>query len=694
MGKFRTTQSSFKSGVLSNKLKARIDIDERKDGCEELLNALVMPEGGASRRPGFRFVEDVGTFTEDPILIPFIVSKSVAYQILIDNDALTLGASIRIFKPDGTEITPTDVEVSPITLATGTAAHGYSYAQIADVLILTHSSGLLPPVAVLRTALDTFEIGSFFGGAFTARSIVGTNRMLRIPFDYTNTGSITLTPAATTGITTLTASSALWDSSKDVGRRVKLDIGGTVGVAYITAITSPTVANISVEITLGGTSATTSWSLGTYSDTNFPKTVTSFEQRLIFGGSPEFPDKLLASKVGNIFHFLQTRDIAGIGFTGTAVADDPFSSTPSSNEVNPIQWLSSSQGLEVGTLGGEFISTIEITDSLSYFSFKQQTSYGGADVNAIRVGQSTLYVSRDGKRIREFIFNDDNGSFISRNINILNSDITLFDSTANGRSDIVIEQLVYQRSRDICWAVTSSGKLLGLTYDRQQNLAAWHTHSIGDFVTSVSVIPDEDGAFDSLYVLVNRGTKHFIEKSGQDFLGDSLVITSSDDNDFPWLVDSARKVAATPTLPVTDFQSRTIKVLADGVIYNYDVGASDTTITLPVTPDYAIFGLPYTTIIKTLTFESGGTFGSAHNAIQRIDEISIDFYKSYYAEYGRNASKTYPIKGMNKTTEYTGTHFDKFNPGHQRGDQVFITSDEPVPLIVLGVTAKGVTYDG
>lgn len=48
------------------------------------------------------------------------------------------------------------------------------------------------------------------------------------------------------------------------------------------------------------------------------------------------------------------------------------------------------------------------------------------------------------------------------------------------------------------------GKLLGLTYDAEQNITGWHEHATGGAVESIKVIPDIDGGRDELWMVVRR----------------------------------------------------------------------------------------------------------------------------------------------------------------------------------------------
>ena len=56
MAKANFAFSNFTAGELSPRLGGRTDLSKYYNGCNQLTNFLVHPHGGASRRPGTRYV--------------------------------------------------------------------------------------------------------------------------------------------------------------------------------------------------------------------------------------------------------------------------------------------------------------------------------------------------------------------------------------------------------------------------------------------------------------------------------------------------------------------------------------------------------------------------------------------------------------------------------------------------------------
>ena len=81
MPKLTHTQNSFSSGELSPLLKGRTQMAQYSNGCETLVNMVVLPQGGVTKRPGTRFIKAVKDSSATTRLIPFIVGSSQSYVL-------------------------------------------------------------------------------------------------------------------------------------------------------------------------------------------------------------------------------------------------------------------------------------------------------------------------------------------------------------------------------------------------------------------------------------------------------------------------------------------------------------------------------------------------------------------------------------------------------------------------------------
>jgi hypothetical protein len=139
-------QPSFAAGELSPFLYGRVDLAKFHVGARTMLNMFVHPHGGASNRPGTRFIGEVDDSSKRHRLIDFKFRASPGGQ----NYALVFGdktMQVVMFNPSGAlgaGGTWGFVESSPgvrFTLATPYAAADLptlKYVQSADTMTLTH----------------------------------------------------------------------------------------------------------------------------------------------------------------------------------------------------------------------------------------------------------------------------------------------------------------------------------------------------------------------------------------------------------------------------------------------------------------------------------------------------------------------------------------------------------------------------
>lgn len=168
-------QASFAAGQIGRRLRGRVDLAQYAAGAETLTNVRLLPQGGATRRPGSYFV--VETKASGRVrLVPFLVSSEVAY-------VLEFGASyVRFIRNRGQIIA---ASTDPLELATPYAVadlRALKFAQSADVLYIFHPDH--QPRKISRTAADEFGISTvdFVNG----------------PYDAENTGNVPPTASSPT----------------------------------------------------------------------------------------------------------------------------------------------------------------------------------------------------------------------------------------------------------------------------------------------------------------------------------------------------------------------------------------------------------------------------------------------------------------------------------------------------------------
>jgi len=372
-----------------------------------------------------------------------------------------------------------------------------------------------------------------------------------------NTTTTTLNPGATaigTGVSLAASAVAGINSgsgflSTDVGRFVFIH----GGYAKITGVTDTTNATITIISTLSASTATADWRLGAFSDTTgHPSCVTFFEQRLVFAGTTNQPQTIFFSKSGDY----ENMD-ANIG--GTVADDDAIIYTIASNQVNAIRFMTATRTLIIGTAGGEFTVSGGGTDSAitpTNILIKKQSNHGAANVDSIAVGNVTLFLQRAKRKIRELAYNFDVDGYIAPDMTILAEHITEGGLT----------QLAYQQEpNQIIWGVRNDGELIGLTYQREQQVTAWHRHIFGGrfgnatiTVTDYANIADgtrivltkADGTTTTFTSATSSTTGKFHTTSSNNQTATNLKTLIDADSDFTATV-SSNVVTITETSPLS-----------------------------------------------------------------------------------------------------------------------------------------------
>jgi hypothetical protein len=303
---------------------------------------------------------------------------------------------------------------------------------------------------------------------------------------HTAEGAATvLTLSSTTGV-----NSDQGFLSTDVGRLVHIKDGHV----KITGYTSSTSVSGTVQSVISSGSATDDFAMGSFSDTTgHPRCVTFFEQRLVFAGTTNQPQTLFFSVSGDYENMDDN-------YHGATTDSSAMIYTIASNQVNAIQAIKATRTLIVMTTGGEFTvtsggTTAPITPT--NLNIRKQSNYGSAGVDGISIGNSTLFLQRAKRKIRELAYNFDTDGYIAPDLTILSENITF--------SGVV--QMDYQQEPfSIVWCVRIDGKLTGMTYNRLQDVVAWHEHDFGGTdakCKSVAVI-DVDTDEDQVWVIVER----------------------------------------------------------------------------------------------------------------------------------------------------------------------------------------------
>ena len=229
---------------------------------------------------------------------------------------------------------------------------------------------------------------------------------------------------------------------------------------------------------------------------DFPSAIAVLNQRLYLAGTVSHPQTIYGSRIGDYEDF-------NIGIDD----DDPLEFTISSEQSSRIKWLLGRDQLFIGTVSGEWLATGGANGiTPTSIQVLKQSAYGSAFNRAMTVADSILFYQKGGKKLREYIYSNDNKAYLAQDLTFFADHITLPG---------IVESSYQQNPDSILWNTKEGGGLIGLTYDRTSQIAGWHRHdTYGEFESVASVIGSTGE--DELWFVVSRkinGNYHrFIEK--------------------------------------------------------------------------------------------------------------------------------------------------------------------------------------
>ena len=670
MARVAVQLTNFTGGELSPRLDGRNDLQKYSTGCKTLENMIIFPHGSAARRSGTQFVAEVKDSTKETRLIPFEFSTTQTYILEFGNQY------IRFYKDDGQILSSgSPYEISSPYLEA--ELFDIKFAQSADVMYICHPNHAARKLARTGHTSWTLTEVEFTDGPYLDDNITTTT--LTSSAHTVGTGR-TLTASSTTGIN----DNQGWLAT-DVGREVTF----RDGYGKITGYTSSTVVTWEILEETGSSSHSTDWSLGAFSDTTgHPSCVTFFEQRLVFAATLSQPQTIFFSKSGDYENMNENRG-------GTVADDDAIIYTIASNQVNAIRFMTATRTLIIGTAGGEFAvsgGSVDNAITPTNILIKKQSNNGAANVDALAVGNATLFLQRAKRKLRELAYNFDVDGYVAPDLTILAEHI----------SEGGFKQLSYQQEpNQIIWCVRNDGQLVGLTYQREQQVVAWHRHIFGGNAVceSVATIPTDDSEYQTWVInkrTINGSTKRYVE-----FLH-KYDFDETDDTSFNFL-DSQLEYdgsAVTTIGGLSHLEGEEVSILADGATHpNKTVSSGQ--ITLDRSSSKVKVGLPYTSLLQTMRIDAGAQNGTSQSKTKRIYEITARLYESIGIEVGPdlNNMERIPFRSSadamdSGITVFTGDKEIEFRGNYETDGFIFVRQTQPLPLTILSLYPKLQTNDG
>jgi hypothetical protein len=355
---------------------------------------------------------------------------------------------------------------------------------------------LLPSTSALKSS-NTYTVKNVSGNTFQIQNL--DNTIVSVPNNGIYAGETSvIIKSGVVSVSLLTLSSlsnGTFTYTLDTKARALLSNSNysTGGIVEINSVASNGLtASATVTEWLGENSLnnkkTTLWTEPGFSgQTGYPRSVAMHEQRLCYGGTSTQPNTVWCSAIDDFENFQ----------TGTTAAD-AVQFTLAASEGNRINWMYSQSQLLIGTSGDEWtIGSADSTQALSATNVQanRQSSYGSKYMKAALVNDVLLFVQRNGRKVRELVYELNKDGWVAPDLTLLAEHITSGE----------IVDIAYQQQPDaVLWCVRGDGTLIAMTYERDQKVVGWHRHTLGDAdVESVATIYG-NGTEDEVWMVVKR----------------------------------------------------------------------------------------------------------------------------------------------------------------------------------------------
>jgi len=644
MPRINTVQTNFTAGEISPQLYGRVDIAKYQNGAKRMLNALPQVHGGARRRFGTIFVREVKDSSKVTRLVPFVLNATTAYIIEMGD------LYARYYKNNAVLGAPYEV----VTPYASSQIFDVDYTHGEDTMFMFHEA--VAPQRMIRAGDTSWTLGAA--------------PFVQVPFEEPGIyPAATLTPSVKDpvgAVVTLTAGAPVF-SAGNVGSSVKIN----GGIVFITAYTDGTHVDglIKQELSSVTISPAPAWSLHApawSSGKGWPRSGTLYQQRLVVGGSPTFPQTLWGSVTGAYLDFQQ----------GVA-DDDAFLFKIASDNTNPIRFLAGSTALVALTSGGEFTITGGLEKPLAPTNaqIKPRRNHGCANVRPVRVLDSEFFVQRAGRKVRALSDVDGLDKWGAPDVSLLSEHLT---------ESGIVDMCWQQEPTSIVWMVRADGKLVSATYDADQDVNAWALHDVGGAVESVACIPTLQG--DQVWMIVRRVvggvTKRYIERMATETLADCSVVASG--------------AASTVWGGLSHLEGQLVDVRADGhYAGRHTVTGGQVTLGYPASS--VVMGLPFTCLIELLDPAVNAGTGSSKASAQRTAEVTILFHETTGAMVNGRVLD-FRTTGPNTLDQppalFSGVKRVSSLGWNRGASPVTISQEIAMPLYALSVTRKFTFNDG
>ena len=461
------------------------------------------------------------------------------------------------------------------------------------------------------------------------------------------------------------------------------------GVGVITEITSASKIQVNVDGYMPDfTDGTYLFEFGIIGGGVYPNCCALYKERFIFSISTSTGTKICASCAGDYNNFSDNS-------FGDILAENAITVLLQGNQESLVLWMAALNKLYIGTACEEFIfgeQTIAEVLSPTNVMCVKVSSLGSASIMPLHILDELFFVSNNEKQIANFTYIAERDSFRPMNISVMFAHLL-----HNGVKCWTYTKEPYKT----IWFSDKDGNLRSISYDADNKVCAGARHDIGGKVVSLAVIPEPNGNYDELWLVVERvvdnTTCYYTERLSWGLPQED--VSDEYKNKYQIYSDCAKTIIANDmdTSLFGGFyflEGKQVNVLVDGLPQDKQT-VVDGTITvsgrLLPTNNVVVVGLSYDWLIETLFINMGANDGTAQGLPQRVSKIIARFIDTRYFKAKASEGNRYDVI----CDEDVLTDDDReihLPSDYSKRMTMFFAGDKPVSCCILMLVGEMKTY--
>ena len=395
----------------------------------------------------------------------------------------------------------------------------------------------------------------------------------------------------------------------------------------------------------------------------FPTAICFHENRLWADGTSSKPNGIWATKIGQFFNW----DV------GDGADNDGLDLTATVGEINSIRHIVSNRDLQLFTSTSEFyipsLTTSAITPTNA--QIKSQTPYGASYVQPKPFDGSTIYVQRNGNVVREYVFDDSEGAYVSGALSVLSSHLI------KTPKQLCIAQGALERPESYAFFVNNDGTISVLYSDRVNKKAGWSEITTNGEFHSICTV--DERVFATAKYDLGDGTDKYI----------LMELTDNANLDFSGEFSFTAGVATVSS----QFNNGAVVAVVDGDDYYGEFtvagGQVDISSVSELTASNVEVGYKFDIEAITLPIDANASNGPITGEPRSVNKVTLDLLDTLSVSVNNTKLLIYQVTDDFSQSRNPVTGKKEFRLlGYSKDPVVTISQSAPLKMQVNGLVAE------